>query len=98
MIRTSILFILIGGLVQWSFSQSEFLLRGESGCGGGLGLSTNREGNGLNISAGYSYRGFIDASLIVRKGKRRQCPRRSFLAEYYLLSCQARRCREYTDT
>jgi hypothetical protein len=58
-----ILFFLVIGSVQWSFSQSEFLPRGRSGYGGGFGLSTNREENGLNVNAGYSYRGFINAKL-----------------------------------
>jgi hypothetical protein len=52
---------------QWSHSQSAFLLRGQSGWGGGLGLSTNREGQGLNVYAGYSYRGYLDANLSYTK-------------------------------
>jgi hypothetical protein len=65
--RFSIPFFLILGLVQWSFSQSEFLPRGQSGYGGGFGLSTNREENGLNLYVGYSYRGFVDANLTYAK-------------------------------
>jgi hypothetical protein len=65
--RFSVTFLLILGLVQWSFSQSEFLLRGQSGYGGGFGLSTNHEENGLNFYAGYSYYGFMDAKLTYAK-------------------------------
>jgi hypothetical protein len=61
--RFFIPFFLIFGLVQWSYSQSEFLPRGQSGYDCGFGLRTNREKNELNIYAGYSYRGFIDANL-----------------------------------
>lgn len=67
--RYSVLFFIILGLVQWSFSQSEFLLRDQSGYGGGFGFSTNREENGLILYAGYSYRGFIDANLTYTKTK-----------------------------
>jgi hypothetical protein len=66
--RFSIPFILILGLVQLSFSQSEFLPRGRSGYGGGLGVSANRVENGLNIYAGYSFRGFLNAKLTYSKG------------------------------
>jgi hypothetical protein len=65
--RFSIPFFLILGLVQWSFSQSEFLTRDHSGYGGGFGLSTNRQENGLNFYAGYSYRGFLNAKLTYSK-------------------------------
>ena len=65
--RFSIPFFLILGLVQCSFSQSEFLTRGHSGYGGGIGLSTNREENGLNFNAGFSYRGFLNANLTYSK-------------------------------
>ncbi|MGD1046747.1 MAG: hypothetical protein ABR936_15680 [Bacteroidota bacterium] len=61
--RFSIPFFLIVVLVQWSFSQSEFLFRGQSGYGSGVGLSANRKENGLILYTGYSYRGFIDAKL-----------------------------------
>lgn len=54
-------------MVQWSFSQSEFLPRGQNGFGGRFGFNTNREGYGLNFCAGYSYRGFIDANLTYMK-------------------------------
>jgi len=63
----SILLFLMLGLVQLSFSQSEFLQRGQSGYGGGCGLCTDREKNELNLYAGYSYRGFIDAKLTYAK-------------------------------
>ena len=65
--RYSVLLLLMLGLVHLSFSQSEFLLRGQSGYGGGFGLNTNHEENGLNLYAGYSYRGFIDAKLTYEK-------------------------------
>jgi hypothetical protein len=57
-------------LVQLSFSQSEFLVRGKSGIVGSLGFSTNRESNGMELSAGYSYRGFLDASLNFSKANK----------------------------
>jgi len=59
----SILVIIILGSIQWSFSQGEFLLRGQSGFSGGLGFSTNRDARGLDFLAGYSYRGILDANL-----------------------------------
>jgi hypothetical protein len=65
--RFSILLFFILGLIQWSFSQSEFLLRGQSGFSGGLGLSTNRDARGLSFLAGYSYRGILDAELTYAK-------------------------------
>ena len=61
--RFSILVIIILGSIQWSFSQGEFLLRGQSGFSGGLGFSTNRDARGLDFLAGYSYRGILDANL-----------------------------------
>jgi hypothetical protein len=65
--RFSLFLSLMLGLVQGSFSQSEFLPRGQNGYGGGFGLSTNHEGNGLNFYAGYSYRGFLDGNLSYTK-------------------------------
>jgi hypothetical protein len=65
--RFSISFFFVLGLVQWSFSQSEFLPRGQSGYGSGVGLSANRKENELILYAGYSYRGFIDAKLTYTK-------------------------------
>jgi hypothetical protein len=65
--RFSISFFFVIGLVQWSFSQSEFLPRGQSGYGGGVGLSVNREEKGLILYTGYSYRGFMDAKLTYTK-------------------------------
>ena len=61
--RFSLLFFLILGLYQRSFSQGEFLLRGQSGFSGGVGFSINRDVRGLDFLAGYSYRGFLDANL-----------------------------------
>ena len=61
--RSSLLFFLILGLVQWSFSQGEFLRRGQNGFSGGLGFSTNRDAHGLNALAGYSFHGLVDARL-----------------------------------
>jgi hypothetical protein len=65
--RFSILLFFMLSSIQWSFSQGEFLLRGQSGCGGGLGFSTNRDARGLNFFAGYSYRGILDANLTYAK-------------------------------
>jgi hypothetical protein len=65
--RFSLLLFLILGLIQWSFSQSEFLLRGQNGYGGGFGFSTNHEARRLIFDAGYSYRGFIGANLTYAK-------------------------------
>ena len=65
--RLLILSVLFFGLVQRSFSQSEFISRGQSGSTGGIGLSTDREKNALNFFAGYSYHGFIDANLTYAK-------------------------------
>ncbi len=64
-----ILFFFMLCLVRQSFSQSEFLTRGQSGYGGGFGLCTSSEGNGLNLYAGYSFRGFVDANLIYSRAK-----------------------------
>jgi len=61
--RFFLLLVLVVGLIQWSFSQGEFLLRGKNGYEGGVGLSTDREQNRLNLFVGYSFRGFIDANL-----------------------------------
>ena len=65
--RFSILLFFMLSSIQWSFSQGEFLLRDQSGCGGGLGFSTNRDARGLNFFAGYSYRGILDANLTYAK-------------------------------
>jgi hypothetical protein len=65
--RFPILFYLLVGVFQLSFSQSEFLLRDQSGFRGEIGCSTNREENGVNLAAGYSYHGFIDANLTYAK-------------------------------
>jgi hypothetical protein len=65
--RVFILSVLFFCLVQRSFSQSEFISRGQSGYTGGFGLRTDREKNGLNFFAGYSYHGFIDATLTYAK-------------------------------
>ena len=65
--RYSLLFLFFLTLVQWSFSQGEFLLRGQSGFSGGLGFSTNRDARGLNVLAGYSYRGILDAKMTYAK-------------------------------
>jgi len=54
-------------LVQLSFSQSEYLLRGQSGFGSGFGLNTNNEASGFNVNAGYSYFGFIDGNIKYEK-------------------------------
>ncbi len=59
--------ILIAGLVQCSFSQGEFLQRGQSNFGAGIGFSTNSEVQGWNFSAGYSYRAFLDANVSYSK-------------------------------
>ena len=47
--KCSLLIFLILGLVQWSFSQGEFLHRGQCGFSGGLGVSINRDARGLNV-------------------------------------------------
>jgi hypothetical protein len=60
-------FLMIAIAVQCSFSQSEFLRRGQNGFGGGLGFSVNSEMTGINIYAGYSYKGFLNADLAYSK-------------------------------
>jgi hypothetical protein len=65
--RLSILFFLMASLIQNSFSQSEFLVRDQSGFGGGWGISTNSEAHGLIFFVGYSYCGFLDANLTYSK-------------------------------
>ena len=65
--RFSIFILLIGGLIQISFSQSEFLQRDQSGFGGGIMLITNRNASGFGLNAGYSYCGFLDGSLSFKK-------------------------------
>ena len=65
--KCSLLIFLILGLVQWSFSQGEFLHRGQCGFSGGLGVSINRDARGLNVLAGYSYRGIVDAKMTYEK-------------------------------
>jgi len=65
--RLSILLFLMVSLLQNSFSQSEFLARGQSGFGGGWGINTNKEASGLMLFAGYSFRGFLDADLTYSK-------------------------------
>ena len=65
--RSSLLFFLILSFVHWSFSQGEFLRRGQNGFSGGLGFSTNRDAHGLNILAGYSFHGIVDAKLTYAK-------------------------------
>ena len=65
--RIPLVFFLSLGLVQSSFPQSEFLRRGQSGFSGGIGVVTDREKNGWNFTAGYSYRGFLDADLMYSK-------------------------------
>lgn len=61
--RLSLFFFLMIGLIQVSFSQGEFLKRGKSGFGAGIGFSTNREMNGKTAYAGFSYKGIIDIGL-----------------------------------
>jgi hypothetical protein len=63
MIRFSILLFLTTILIYSSFSQGEFIQRGNNGFGGGAGFSTNSEMNGITFFAGYSYKGFLDANL-----------------------------------
>jgi hypothetical protein len=63
MTRFSLLFFLMTGWVVCSFSQSEFFRRGRSGVEGGLGINFTSEANSALIFAGYSYRGFLEASL-----------------------------------
>ena len=60
-------FLLVAGLFQISFSQGEFLLRGQSGFGAGCGIGTDREKQTVSICAGYSYHGFLDANLNYEK-------------------------------
>jgi hypothetical protein len=55
-----VLFFLIFGLVQYSFSQGEFLKRGRTGVGANAGFSTNQEMNGKYLFAGFSYKGILD--------------------------------------
>jgi hypothetical protein len=50
-------------LVHCSFSQGEFIERGKSGIGGGVGFSTNREMNGKTLYVGFSYKAFLDANI-----------------------------------
>jgi hypothetical protein len=61
--QLSMFFFLMITMVHYSFSQGEFIQRGENGFGGGAGFSTNREMNGKTLYAGYSYKGFLDANL-----------------------------------
>ncbi|RPI04532.1 MAG: hypothetical protein EHM64_09600 [Ignavibacteriae bacterium] len=61
--RCALAFFLTFGLIQWSQAQSEYLLRGRSGIGGGLEISSDHEKNSLALVAGYSFRGVLDASL-----------------------------------
>jgi hypothetical protein len=61
--RICFLFFLMIGLIQWSFSQSEFIKRGKSGVEVGAGFSANSEANGKTLYAGYSFKGFLDLSL-----------------------------------
>jgi hypothetical protein len=60
-------FSVIVMLVQISFSQSEFLRRGQNGFGGGLGFSVNSEMTGMSFYAGYSYKGFLNLDLTYSK-------------------------------
>jgi hypothetical protein len=55
------------GLIQVSYSQGEFLLRGQSGYGGGGGFSSDREKQAFHVYAVYSYYGFLDANLTYEK-------------------------------
>jgi hypothetical protein len=48
-------------------AQSDILRRGQSGIGVGIGYSNNRETGQYLISAGYSYKGFLDGSLTFSK-------------------------------
>jgi hypothetical protein len=65
--KFSIFFFFMIYVNQHSFSQSEFIQRGKSSFGGGLGFSINRETNGLNLYGGYSYQGFLDVNLMYSK-------------------------------
>jgi hypothetical protein len=61
--RICFFFFLMIGLIQCSFSQSEFMKRGKSGVEIGAGFSANREANGKTLYAGYSFKGFLDLGL-----------------------------------
>jgi hypothetical protein len=65
--RFAVLFVVIVILAQYSFSQSEFLRRGQSGFGGGVGFGINREMTALNLYAGFSYKGFLNADIAYSK-------------------------------
>jgi hypothetical protein len=58
-----LLIILLTGTAHCLYSQSAFLLRGQSGWEGGGGVAVNREAQGMNAYLGYSFRGYLDANL-----------------------------------
>jgi hypothetical protein len=61
--QLSIFFFLMISLLQYSFSQGEFIKRGKSAVEIGGGFSTNREMHGNILFGGFSYKGFLDANL-----------------------------------
>jgi len=62
--RPVIFFLLMISLIQWSFSQSEFIRRGRSGIEGSAGIRIiNNEIDGSFFYGGFSYKGFLDLGL-----------------------------------
>jgi hypothetical protein len=60
-------FFLMIVFVQYSFSQSEFLRRGQSGFGGGVGFGINSDATILSAFAGFSYKGLLNLDLVYSK-------------------------------
>ena len=65
--RALVLLVLMVAVHRASFSQGEFLLRGQSGYSGMCGFRTDSEKREVLLSAGYSYRGLVDVNLLYNK-------------------------------
>jgi len=61
------LLILAASFFEYAYSQSEYLQRGQSSFGAGIGFCSNKDASGWNAQAGYSYYGFLDAGVSYSK-------------------------------